>query len=261
MAKKLLLVEDNLSIQHVVQTLFQANDFEVVVTGEAAAALHTIETWHPDIVLADAAMPDIDGFQLCQIIRNIASLRHIPVLLLSSRFMAYDTAKGERVGVTAHVPKPFEPQVLFDLVQQLLAPATPILPRGTTPGPTVAASMLSHEEASSVPQAARGNEELEMSRAADMAQHSETQAMAHVALAAAPEAVYASLGRDILQMLHQTLEAQMADLLAKITPQIVEAVRDAVLAQAPALLEMLLQREIEKLKQTVDHEDTWSLKP
>jgi hypothetical protein len=100
-----------------------------------------------------------------------------------------------------------------------------------------------------------------MSRAADMAQHSETQAMAHVALAAAPEAVYASLGRDILQMLHQTLEAQMADLLAKITPQIVEAVRDAVLAQAPALLEMLLQREIEKLKQTVDHEDTWSLKP
>ena len=96
-AKKLLLVEDNLSIQQVVRTLFRADDLDVVVTGDATAGLHKIESWLPDIVLADAAMPDLDGFQLCQIIRNSANLRHIPVRLLTSRGAAYDAAKRVRV--------------------------------------------------------------------------------------------------------------------------------------------------------------------
>jgi CheY-like chemotaxis protein len=121
MATKLLLVEDSLSIQTIVETTFAREGFEVMVVSDALDGLLKVQTLLPDIVLADASMPGMDGFQLCQRIRQSASGRHVPVVLLTSGFAAYDKAKGERVGVTTHLAKPFEPQVLLDMVKQLVA--------------------------------------------------------------------------------------------------------------------------------------------
>ena len=120
MATKLLLVEDSLSIQTIVETIFAREDFEVMVAGDALDGLHKAQTLQPDIVLADAAMPGMDGFQLCQSIRQSAGSRHVPVVLLTSGFAAYDKAKGDQAGVTMHLAKPFEPQVLLDMVKQLV---------------------------------------------------------------------------------------------------------------------------------------------
>ena len=139
MATKLLLVEDSLSIQTIVETTFTREGFEVMVAGDALDGLHKAQTLRPDIVLADASMPDMDGFQLCQRIRQSAGGGHVPVVLLTSGFAAYDKAKGDHAGVTMHLAKPFEPQVLLDLVKQLVPGASrpaspvsaiaPILPR------------------------------------------------------------------------------------------------------------------------------------
>ena len=112
MATKLLLVEDSLSIQTIVETAFAREGFEVMVAGDALDGLHKAQTLRPDIVLADASMPGMDGFQLCQRIRQSAGGRHVPVVLLTSGFAAYDKVKGDRAGVTMHLAKPFEPQVL-----------------------------------------------------------------------------------------------------------------------------------------------------
>jgi CheY-like chemotaxis protein len=130
MATKLLLVEDSLSIQTIVETAFAREGFEVMVAGDAREGLRKAQTLQPDIVLADASMPDMDGFQLCQSIRQSAAGRHVPVVLLTSGFAAYDQAKGDRAGVTMHLAKPFEPQVLLDMVKQLVPgthrPAPPL---------------------------------------------------------------------------------------------------------------------------------------
>jgi DNA-binding response OmpR family regulator len=132
MATKLLLVEDSLSIQTIVETTFTREGFEVMVVSDALDGLHKAQTLLPDIVLADASMPGMDGFQLCQRIRQSASGRHIPVVLLTSGFAAYDKTKGDRAGVTTHLAKPFEPQVLLDLVKQLVAVVhRPLYPAST----------------------------------------------------------------------------------------------------------------------------------
>ena len=125
MATKLLLVEDSLSIQTIVETAFAREGFEIMVAGDALDGLHKAQTLRPDIVLADASMPGMDGFQLCQRIRQSAGGRHVPVVLLTSGFAAYDKAKGERAGVTTYLAKPFEPQVLLDMVKQLVPVAPP----------------------------------------------------------------------------------------------------------------------------------------
>ena len=136
MATKLLLVEDSLSIQTIVETAFAREGFEVMVAGDALDGLHKAQTLRPDIVLADASMPDMDGFQLCQRIRQSADGRHVPVVLLTSGFTAYDKAKGDHAGVTMHLAKPFEPQVLLDMVKQLVPgayrPASPLSTIATT---------------------------------------------------------------------------------------------------------------------------------
>lgn len=283
MAKKLLLVEDNLSIQYLVQTIFASEDFEVVVANDATGGLRTLESWMPDIILADASMPGIDGFQLCQIIRNTASVRRIPVLLLTSLFTAYDVAKGTRVGVTAHLPKPFESHVLLAMVQQLLAPGAAELSQGTMqslPPETVA---MIHRGGEQVPSQELTAEVLQVAApvkdisqnprapAASMASSTVSAAMPPpvtttscsppVSSEPSLAAMHAVLGQEILHRLHHTIDVQIASLLEKITPHIVEAVRDAVLVQTPPLLTVLLQQEIERLKQEVDHEDPWTRQP
>src|SRR5215510_7570002 len=120
MATKLLLVEDSLSIQTLVETAFAREGFEVMVAGDALDGLHKAQTVRPDIVLADASMPGLDGFQLCQRIRQSAGGRQMPVVLLTSGFATYDKAKGDRAGVTTHLAKPFDPQRLLALVKQLV---------------------------------------------------------------------------------------------------------------------------------------------
>ncbi|MGE3540810.1 MAG: response regulator [Candidatus Tectimicrobiota bacterium] len=120
MAKKLLLIEDSLSIQALVASTFAHEDFDLIVTDNAADGLHKAQTMLPDLVLADASMPEMDGFQLCQRIRQSPDGRHIPVVLLTSNFAVYDAAKGDLAGVTTHLAKPFAAHALVDLVNQCL---------------------------------------------------------------------------------------------------------------------------------------------
>jgi len=141
MATKLLLVEDSLSIQTIVETTFVREDFEVLVSGDALDGLHKAQTLLPDIVLADASMPGMDGFQLCQRLRQSASGRQVPVVLLTSGFAVYDKAKGDRAGVTTHLAKPFDPQVLLALVKQLV----PVVRHPVYPSSAVA-TILPHTD-------------------------------------------------------------------------------------------------------------------
>jgi len=309
MATKLLLVEDSLSIQTIVETTFAREGFEVIVVGDALDGLHKAQTLLPDIVLADASMPGMDGFQLCQRIRQSASGRHVPVVLLTSGFAAYDKAKGDRVGVTTHLAKPFEPQVLLDMVKQLV----PVVPRSVYPASTVAtilprpegnafeasasstwehaeseahlASRLSREQvdAGAVTRSAESEIAVELpgdawsgaalapttsevphpvetsQRASDGACPAAAQTLQAAPSSVDCEAVslsvlYQTLGRHMVQVLREALDAHLTTALAQLMPQMLETVRDLVQAKMPDLLEVLLQQEIDKLKQAVEQD-------
>jgi DNA-binding response OmpR family regulator len=297
MATKLLLVEDSLSIQTIVETTFTREGFEVMVVGDALDGLHKAQTLRPDIVLADASMPGMDGFQLCQRIRQSAGGRHVPVVLLTSGFAAYDRAKGDHAGVTTHLAKPFEPQVLLDMVKQLVQvvprPASPlatiatILPRPDgDPFETAMSSVREHAE-NDTPLAARLSMERVDAGAVSRSEESEMaiellgDTWSNVAIPPAPSEVsqpaepfpraqdtqprvsnetvslnvlYQTLGRQMVQMLCEALDAHLTTMLAQLTPHLLETVRDVVQAKMPDLLEVLLQQEIDKLKQAVEQD-------
>ena len=273
MATKLLLVEDNSTIQQIVEAAFVHDTFDVVIASDAADGLHQLHTLLPDIVLADASMPGLSGVQLCQIIRGTASMRHVPVVLLTSTFAPYDQAQGEQVGVTAHLTKPFEPQELLTLVQRLVAEsAQGPLPSPSTPTPAPAMperpAEMSDMEQSAWPSRDPGDAVAPDAQGAHIPRPSETASTAQGALPQHPVTSVTSpiglpdpynslpqmLGQHVLQTLQEACQAQLATLLEALQPQLLATVREVVAAKIPELLEILLQREIDQLKRAAEHE-------
>jgi CheY-like chemotaxis protein len=228
MTKTLLLIEDSFTTQQVVQTAFEHDDMHVITTTTLEEALQELRSTIPDVIVADASLPEVDGFQLCQMLRDMEGLRHIPVVLLTSGFASYDQAQGERMGVTGHLAKPFEAHALRQLVQQVCAAP----PHSAAPAPSERQDLT----------------ELE----AVMAQWTPVVSP----LTAPSDAIGAdALGRLMMQVIRDTVQVRLGAILEQLTPQILAAVQDVIAMKTPELLEALLQREIDKLKQAVDVDD------
>lgn len=242
MPKTLLLVEDSFTIQKLVESTFTSAGYQVAIANHAREGIAKLPMVSPDIVLADASMPEMDGFQLCQTIRSTQGFERIPVLLLTSRFAAYDEVQGQRSGVTGYLAKPFDSYSLLTLVQQLVN-KVPSVTAGVW-DPTTADAQAGER---TVP--TPGNGEIATNHAV------ESPGMANLPGAPMPPA-YEDLTATLSHIVQETVQSYLVTLLDSLTPQIVEEVRTTIDAKVPELLEVLLQREIDKLKQVVAQDDT-----
>src|SRR5262245_36943331 len=123
MPKSLLLADDSVTIQKVVGISFANEDIEITTVDNGRDAVAKARALRPDIILADVVMPGMSGYEVCETVKSDPNLRHIPVLLLTGTFEAFDQARATAVGAAGHVAKPFEAQTLVDRVKQLLASA------------------------------------------------------------------------------------------------------------------------------------------
>jgi twitching motility two-component system response regulator PilG len=116
--KKLLLADDSAAIQKVIDLTFSDEGMKVTTVGDGRAALSELEQFPvPDVVLADASMPEMGGFELCQIIKRDDRFSTIPVVLLISSFEPFDEAQARAAGADDVVSKPF--QSIRDLVSRV----------------------------------------------------------------------------------------------------------------------------------------------
>jgi CheY-like chemotaxis protein len=125
MPKTLLLADDSVTIQKVVGISFASEDIQLVTVDNGTAAVAKAKELRPDIVLADVVMPGLNGYEVCRQIKADPSLRHVPVLLLTGTFEAFDEVRARESGSDGHITKPFEAQALVDLVNARLAAAAP----------------------------------------------------------------------------------------------------------------------------------------
>ncbi|MDJ0785844.1 MAG: response regulator [Myxococcota bacterium] len=130
MPKTLLLADDSVTIQKVVGISFASEDIELVTVDNGDDAVAKAREVRPDIVLADVVMPGMNGYEVCEAIKSDPQLRHVPVLLLTGTFEAFDEGQADEAGADGHITKPFEAQSLVDLVNARLAdaPAPPPAP-------------------------------------------------------------------------------------------------------------------------------------
>jgi CheY-like chemotaxis protein len=121
MPHKLLLADDSVTIQRVIELTFADEDIEVIAVGDGKQAIERINIDPPDIVLADAGMPERDGYDVATFIKQNPTLSHIPVVLLTGAFEPVDEHRARAAGCDGVLVKPFEPQIVINRVRELLA--------------------------------------------------------------------------------------------------------------------------------------------
>ena len=106
--RKLLLADDSVTIQKVVNLTFADEDIDVIAVGDGDAAMRKFAEDAPDLVMVDVNMPGLDGYRICEMIKQDDETRHIPVVLLAGSFEPFDEARAEQVGANDFLTKPFQ---------------------------------------------------------------------------------------------------------------------------------------------------------
>ena len=148
MPRTLLLADDSVTIQKVVGISFANEDVRLLTVDNGDDAIARVREAKPDAVLADVVMPGKNGYEVCEAIKSDPALRHIPVLLLTGTFEAFDAERAKLAGADGFVTKPFEAQLLVDRVNELLAraaKAAPLQAPAQTPAPPPPATVARAE--------------------------------------------------------------------------------------------------------------------
>ena len=114
---RILLVDDEVSIQRAVAPLLQSRGYKVDVAGTGGDALKTIAGHPPDLVVLDLALPDIDGTDVC---RRIRAGSQVPIIVLSARGGEADKVSALDLGADDYVTKPFSPEELLARIRVAL---------------------------------------------------------------------------------------------------------------------------------------------
>jgi DNA-binding response OmpR family regulator len=118
--KKILIVDDELSILVPLKFLLEKNNFSVALAQSGKDALDQITQSKPDLILLDIMLPDLDGYEIFQMIRENPQWDDIKVIYLTAKNRDVDIAKGLNLGVDAYVTKPFSNADLMAKVRQLV---------------------------------------------------------------------------------------------------------------------------------------------
>jgi len=117
---RILVVEDEADIRQVLAYNLGQAGHEVLSVDRGAAALTAVREKRPDLVLLDLMLPDVSGLDICRSIKSDASLRQIPVIMLTARSEEIDRVVGFELGADDYVVKPFSMRELSLRVQAVL---------------------------------------------------------------------------------------------------------------------------------------------
>jgi len=115
---KLLVVEDEPNIRELLATSLRFAGFEVHVAADGATALKQASTHHPDLVVLDVMLPDMDGFTVTRKLRE--SGRILPIVFVTARDSVEDKVKGLTVGGDDYVTKPFSLEEVVARIRAVL---------------------------------------------------------------------------------------------------------------------------------------------
>lgn len=125
MSAQLLLVDDEPGVRvSVKEYLQEVGGFEVQVASNADEAWQMLQLKTPDLVISDVMMPKVDGYQFLKKLRDDPRFKTLPVVFLTARGMTSDRIQGYHAGVDAYLPKPFDPDELVAIVENLLGRRT-----------------------------------------------------------------------------------------------------------------------------------------
>ena len=125
MAERLILVADDephirLLIEQSLEDLTDEEGVVLLTAADGQQALDTIRARRPALVILDAMMPKMNGFDVCQAVKRELAMDDVFVIMLTAKGQEYDRQRGEEVGADVYMTKPFDPDELLQRARGVL---------------------------------------------------------------------------------------------------------------------------------------------
>ena len=118
--QKILVVDDEPEAVELVEFNLKGAGYAVTTAGDGAEALNKARRIQPDLVILDVMMPEIDGMEVCKLLRRDPATSAIPIIMLTAKASEVDRVLGLELGADDYVVKPFSPRELVLRVKKLL---------------------------------------------------------------------------------------------------------------------------------------------
>lgn len=115
--QKILLIDDDERLAELLSQYFQRYDMQLDSALRPSEGLHRLGQNHYDLVILDIMLPEMDGFEVCKLIRKD---NNIPIIMLTARGEVMDRVVGLELGADDYLPKPFEPRELVARIQSII---------------------------------------------------------------------------------------------------------------------------------------------
>ena len=120
--KQILCIEDEPEMIDLIRLILGRRGFQVSGATGGQAGLQAVREQHPDLVLLDLMMPDMDGWEVYQQMKADEATRHIPVIVVTAKAQSIDKVLGLHIAkVDDYIAKPFSPQELLTSVEKTLS--------------------------------------------------------------------------------------------------------------------------------------------
>jgi chemosensory pili system protein ChpA (sensor histidine kinase/response regulator) len=116
-----LVVDDSITVRRVTQRLLERNGMRVLTARDGEDAVNVMAEHVPDVVLLDIEMPRMDGYEVAQHMRNSARLKHVPIIMITSRVGEKHRARAMEIGVDEYLGKPYQESQLLEAIAPLVA--------------------------------------------------------------------------------------------------------------------------------------------
>jgi twitching motility two-component system response regulator PilG len=125
---RIVCIDDGASIRKAIESILQQQGYEATAISNPLRALSLVFQLQPDLILCDIAMPELDGYELCAMLRQSTAFRETPIIMLTGKDGFIDRVKARMVGATDYLTKPFSGNELLMLVEKYVGSGYPDRP-------------------------------------------------------------------------------------------------------------------------------------
>jgi CheY-like chemotaxis protein len=120
MRKRILIVDDDISGLYMLSFLLRSHNYEIFEATNGREGLNKARELKPDVILLDIQMPEMNGFEVCQQLKQEEEMKEIPIILFTSYGMAGHKKKAIESGADGYIEKPVNPDVFISQVESII---------------------------------------------------------------------------------------------------------------------------------------------
>ena len=118
--KKILIADDNENIREALTYLLEDEGYQLWLAKDGAETIEKVKEFRPDILFLDIMMPEINGYDVCQVIKSDPVLKSTYVIMLTAKGQVAEQEQGKEVGADEYIVKPFSPMEILTKIKNIM---------------------------------------------------------------------------------------------------------------------------------------------